>query len=277
MAVALAVLAAIAYGVGDFVGGIASRQRSAVAVLLYSYPVGGVLMTALLPLFPGQLDGHTVLFGILGGVAGMVGVVLMYSLMTVAPMNVVSPVTAVLAAAVPVAFGVLTGDRPSALAWLGVAIGLLAVVLVTRTPEDHPHGPISPRVILLAVLSGAGFGAYFIFLARAGSDSGLWPLVISRLTSAILIVPLAVRLGAVGVIRGRLLALCALAGALDACANLFFLIASRHGFLSLVSVITALYPAATVVLAMTLLHEHAGRTQRVGLALAAGAIALITR
>jgi drug/metabolite transporter (DMT)-like permease len=203
--------------------------------------------------------------------------VLLYSLMTVAPMNIVSPITAVLAAAVPVAFGVLSGERPSPVAWLGVAVGLLAVVLVSRTADDHPHGPVGGRTVALAALSGVGFGVYFIFLARAGSDSGMWPVVISRLTSAVLIVPLAMRMHATEAIRGRLLGLCLLGGALDASANLFFLIASRHGFLSLVSVITALYPAATVVLAVTVLHEHTGRAQRIGLALAAGAIVLVTR
>jgi drug/metabolite transporter (DMT)-like permease len=277
VAVVLALFAAVAYGVGDFVGGIASRQRSAVAVLLYSYPVGGLLMVALLPLFPGQLHARTMLFGMLGGISGMVGVVLLYSLMTIAPMNVVSPVTAVLAAAVPVAFGVLTGERPSAAAWLGVALGLLAVVLVSHTTDDHPHGPVGVRVLALATVSGIGFGVYFILLARAGSDSGLWPLVISRLTAALLVVPLAVRMRATDAICGRLLALCALAGALDAGANLFFLTAARQGFLSLVSVITALYPTTTVLLAVTVLHEHTGRTQRIGLALAAGAIVLVTR
>jgi drug/metabolite transporter (DMT)-like permease len=277
VAVVLALIAAVAYGVADFVGGIASRRRSAVAILLYSYPVGGVLMTVLLPLFPGHLHVRTVLFGALGGLSGMVGVVLLYSLMTVAPMNIVSPITAVLAAAVPVAFGVLSGERPSPVAWLGVAVGLLAVVLVSRTADDHPHGPVGGRIVALAALSGVGFGVYFIFLARAGSDSGMWPVVISRLTSAVLIVPLAMRMHATEAIRGRLLGLCLLGGALDASANLFFLIASRHGFLSLVSVITALYPAATVVLAVTVLHEHTGRAQRIGLALAAGAIVLVTR
>jgi drug/metabolite transporter (DMT)-like permease len=277
VAVVLALLAAVAYGVGDFVGGLASRQRTALAILRYSYPVGAVLMVALLPLFPGRLDLRVVGFGVLGGIAGMIGVALLYGLMTVAPMNVVSPITAVLSAAVPVAFGVLTGDRPSALAWLGVAIGLAAVILVSKTGPDHPHGPVSARVLLLAVLSGIGFGTYFVLLARAGTGTGAWPVVISRITAAVLVVPLAVMRRAALPIRGRLLLLCAVAGGLDAGANLLFLLASRAGLLSLVGAIAALYPAATVVLAMTLLHEHASRAQRFGLALAAGAIVLVTR
>jgi drug/metabolite transporter (DMT)-like permease len=233
-------------------------------------------MLALLPALSGPLDRHTALLGVGGGIGGMVGVIVMYSLMARAPMNIISPVTAVLAAVVPVAFGVIVGERPHASAWIGIALGLIAVVLVSHTPDDHPHGPVGTRVLLLACLSGLGFGVYFICLARANHDSGLWPLVISRLTSAALIIPLARRTGAMVRIRGRVLALAVLAGVLDASANLFFLLASRHGLLSLASVITSLYPAMTVLLAVLLLHEHTGRLQQVGLALAAGSIVLIT-
>ena len=277
MAVVLALLAAVSYGVSDFIGGLASRRRSALAILLYSYPVGALLMAALLPLTSGTLTTRAVVFGILGGAFGLVGVVLLYSLLAIAPMNVVSPITAVLAAAVPVVVGVLTGDRPATAAWFGVAIGFVAVVLVSRQPAETPHGRLTTRTVALAIASGVGFGGYFVFLARAGDGTGLWPLLISRLASAVLIVPLAYRAGAVTVIRGWLLALCLIAGALDAAANLFFLLASRQGLLSLAAVITALYPATTVALAIVFLHERPSRAQLVGLGLAAVAIVLITR
>ncbi len=259
MTVLLAGLAALCYGVSDFLGGLAARRRSAITVLLYSYPVGAVLMAALLPLFPGHVTTRTVLFGVAGGIAGMVGVVLLYSLLAVAPMNVVSPVTAVLAAAVPVAFGVATGDRPRPAAWVGIVLGAVAVVLVSRGPSPPRRGRApraGARVLALACLAGVGFGGYFIFLARAGSGSGLWPLVISRITSAALIPLLAARRGAVGRLSGTVLALALVAGCLDAFANMFFLLASRHGLLSLASVITALYPAATVLLAIAVLRER---------------------
>jgi drug/metabolite transporter (DMT)-like permease len=130
----------------------------------------------------------------------------MYSLMARAPMNIILPVTAVLAAVVPVGFGVNVGERPHVAAWFGIALGLFAVVLVSRTPDDHPHGLVAARVLALAGLSGLGFGVYFICLARADHDSGLWPLVISRITDAALIVPLARRRRVAQVLRGRVLA-----------------------------------------------------------------------
>jgi drug/metabolite transporter (DMT)-like permease len=274
--VVLGLLAAVLYGVGDFLGGFTARRASAVTVLLYSYPVGAVLMTLLLPAFPGVVTGRVALFGILGGACGLVGVVILYHLMTVAPMNVVSPVTAVLAALVPVVLGVAVGERPRTLAWIGVAAGLLAVVLVSRTSEDHPTGQVSLRVLLLAAVSGLGFGLYFVFLARAGNGSGLWPLVVSRVASALLIVPLAVQRRAVIRLRTGTLALVAAAGACDAGANMAFLLATRHGLLALAGVLTSLYPAVTVLLAITLLHEHTSSVQRAGLALAAASVVLIT-
>ncbi len=276
MVVVFALLAAVVYGLGDFVGGFASRHRSAITVLLYAYPVGAALMLALLPFFSGPLDLRTAVLGVGGGIGGMVGVIVMYSLMARAPMNIISPVTAVLAAVVPVAFGVSVGERPKLAAWLGIALGMLAVTFVSRTADDHPHGPLGARILALACLSGIGFGAYFICLARANPDSGLWPLVVSRITSAALIVPLARRTGGLVLVTGRVLGLAVLCGVLDASANLFFLLASRHGLLSLASVITSLYPAVTVMLAVWLLHEHTGRMQRIGLVLAGASIVLIT-
>jgi drug/metabolite transporter (DMT)-like permease len=274
--VVLGLTAAILYGIGDFAGGIASRRHTAITVLLFSYPVGAVLMAAMLPLFGGHNDMHSTVYGVAGGAAGLLGVVLMYSLMTVAPINIISPVTAVLAAIVPVVIGVGIGERPHATAWAGILLGLGAVVLVSRTTDDHPHGRIGMLTLGLAFLSGLGFGLYFVLLARAGDDSGLWPLVISRFSSAALIVPLAAARRAFGVIRGRMLGVVVLAGACDALANMCFLLASRHGLLSLASVLTSLYPAATVILAVWLLREHTSTVQRLGLGLAAGSIVLIT-
>ena len=276
MTVVLSLAAAVLYGLGDFAGGFGSRRLGASTLLLWSYPIGAVLMTALLFAFPGHLDLRVLLLGIGGGVAGLVGVLVMYHLMTIAPINVISPVTAVLAAIVPVFVGFTVGERPAALTWLGIVLGLLAVMLVSRTTPTEVHARVSLSVIGLALLSGLGFGLYFVCLGRAGSDAGLWPLTVSRITSAVLVVPVALRNRSAQPVRGRSLAVAATAGTLDALANLFFLLATHHGLLSVASVLTSLYPATTVLLAVTLLQEKLNRTQRGGLVLAAGAIVLIT-
>jgi drug/metabolite transporter (DMT)-like permease len=277
VAVLFALLAALAYGISDFIGGLASRRAKALTVLLVSYPAGAVLMALLLPIYGGALSARTLGWSVLGGAAGLIGVALLYAGLAQAPMNVISPVTGVMSAAVPVLSGVVLGERPSALAWLGVGLGLVAVVLISRQPEDHPHGPIGWRPIAMAVVAGIGFGAYFVCLARSDPDSGLWPVVTSRLVSSLLVVPLAAVFGGLMRLPRSLVPLALVAGALDATANVGFLLASRHGLLSLSGVITALYPAGTVLLAAIVLKERMGRAQRVGLTIAVAAVVLITR
>ena len=277
MAVLFALLAAAVYGVSDFIGGLASRRIPALTVLLVSYPIGPVLMVAMLPVYGGPISAATLAWSVAGGVAGLAGVALLYTALGQAPMNVISPVTAVMSAVVPVVAGVVQGERPRLLAWLGIVLGLLAVTLISRQPVDHPHGPIGWRPLVMAVLAGVGFGSYFICLAGTDADSGMWPVVLSRLVSALLVVPLAAM--AAGFVRmpRPVLGLALLAGILDAVANLAFLLASRHGLLSLSSVITALYPAGTVLLAVLVLKERTGAVQRVGLGIAAAAVVLLTR
>lgn len=277
MAVLFALLAAAAYGVSDFVGGLASRRIPAVTVLLASYPIGTVLMAAALPVYGGPISASTLVWSLGGGVAGLVGIGLLYTALGRAPMNVISPVTAVMSAVVPILGGVLQGERPHLLAWVGILLGLVAVALISRQPADHPHGPIGWKPLAMAVLAGVGFGAYFICLARTDDDSGIWPVVLSRSVAALLLVPVAA--GLAGFIRmpRPVLGLAAIAGVLDAVANVAFLLASRHGLLSLSGVITALYPAGTVLLAVLILKERTGGVQRVGLGVAVAAVVLLTR
>lgn len=276
MVVVFALLAAASYGVSDFIGGLASRAASALTVLLYNYPTGALVMIGLLPLFPGPVSVSTLLWSLLGGVAGMIGVGLMYSAMAVAPMNVISPVTGLLAAIVPVLAGVALGERPAVLVWLGMLLALVAVVFITRTPQDHPHGPLSPTAVLMALTAGVGFGAYFVCLARTDHDSGLWPVVIARVASSVLVLPVAMRAGALSRLPGRIMALALTAGVVDAVSNWAFLLASRHGYLSVAGVITALYPAGTVLLAIVVLKERTGRIQWLGMGVAVVAVVLVT-
>jgi drug/metabolite transporter (DMT)-like permease len=277
MGVLFALIAAAAYGISDFAGGFASRRVSALNVLLVSYPLGCAVMAAALPFYPGPVSARTLLWSLAGGVAGLAGVALMYSALAVAPMNIISPVTAVMSAAVPVLGGVLRGERPALLAWLGILLGLVAVVLISRQPDNHPHPRVGWRPLLVAVLAGVGFGCYFICLASTDHDSGMWPVVLSRLCSAVLVVPLLLTVDRFVRQPLPVFGLAALCGVLDALANLAFLLASRHGLLSLAGVITALYPAGTVLLAMAILKERTGGMQRAGLAMAACAVVLLTR
>ena len=277
----LCLLAAVAYGISDFAGGLASRRSNTLTTLLWGDGIGLAVTAVLLPLVPGVLTGRGVLFAIAAGVAGLVGLGLMYQLMASEPLNLVSPMTAVLAAAVPLAFGVLSGEAPHLLTWFGMGAGLIAIVLFTYSPGDAEQQRLRMRLIGVAFLSGVGFGAYFILQARAGSDTGLWPLLLSRVVALGLVLSLVARRRTRNGPRpapGRQTVLVALAaGALDAAGDILFVLASRHGFLSLASVIVALYPAVTVLLAVALLGERAGRIARFGLVLSAVSLALIAQ
>jgi drug/metabolite transporter (DMT)-like permease len=222
--VGLCLLAAVAYGISDFAGGLAARRSDTLTTLLWGNGVGIAVTAGLLPLVPGILTGRGVLCAIVAGAAGLVGLGLMYRLMASEPLNLVSPMTAVLAAVIPLAFGILTGEAPHLLTWFGMGGGLVAVVLFTYSPADAEQQRLRIRVIGLAFLSGVGFGAYFILQARAGGDAGLWTLLLSRVVTLGLVVLLVVgrsRQRRASVLMGRRQAVVValVAGALDAAAT----------------------------------------------------------
>jgi drug/metabolite transporter (DMT)-like permease len=275
MLIALSLLAALGYGLSDFVGGIAARRLRPTTALRYGVPAGALVVVLLLPLSSGHLTLRAIGLAAAAGVAGLVGLALMYRLMASEPLNVVSPVTAVLAAATPLAFGVASGEHPDSSAWFGVATGLLGIALITGKRSTAAPAGLRLRVLLMALGAGAGFGAYFVLIAHAGHGSGLWPLLVARATALLVLVPLAGRPARLQSPPGRHRLPAVLAGALDAGADAFFLLASHAGYLSLAGVITALYPAVTVLLAVLVLRERPGWLPGAGLALSAVSLALI--
>lgn len=189
-------------------------------------------------------------------------------------MSVLSPVTALVSAVLPVIRGLAKGERLTTYALVGIPLALVAVVLVSAAPGVGSVRP-SRNALILAIGAGTAIAAQLICLHQVPTDSGLGPLIIGRAVSS------ALMLGAALVLRSQLgatrppAALCAAAGALDSLANLAFLLAVRSGDLSVVAVITALYPAATVLLARTVLAERIHRSQIVGLAAAGVAVSLL--
>jgi drug/metabolite transporter (DMT)-like permease len=279
MAALLAFSAAVAYGVGDFFGGVAARRQPASAVVLWSHFVGLVMLLALAPLVGGEPTARALTVGAAAGVLGGAGVALFYWGLAIGTMSVVAPIAALLSAAVPVVFGLASGERPEPAALVGIALALGAIVLVSQEEPGAHHARLSSRrwlPIAVAVAAGVAFGFFFVLIGKAGADVGIWPLVGARIAS----VTLFVLLGAAGVTSSALplrrealpVVVC---GLLDASANVFLLLALDRGLLSVVAVLTALYPAGTVLLARYVLGERLSRLQRAGLGVAGVAAVLI--
>jgi drug/metabolite transporter (DMT)-like permease len=275
MAAILALSAAVAYGVGDFLGGVAARRVPPTAVVLWSHIVGLGMLVTLAPLVGGEVTPRALAVGAGAGVLGGAGVALFYRGLAVGAMSVVAPVAALLSAAVPVVVGLATGERPSTAALAGIALALGAVVLISREGDHAPAGPLRWQALALAIAAGLAFGLFFVAIDRAGGDAGIWPLVGARTASVTLFALLGMaRVTATDLPRGVAGAAVG-CGLLDAGANVFYVLALDRGLLSVVSVLTALYPAGTVLLARYVLGEHLSAVQRAGLGVAGAAAVLI--
>ncbi|MDO3645650.1 DMT family transporter [Nocardia mangyaensis] len=283
ISVALALIAAAGYGVSDFFGGVAARRVTALRVVVVSYPFSVLLVLLIAPLVGGHADTASMMWGLAAGVASGLAVWWFYAALADGPMSVVSPVTAVLVAGIPVIAGLFLGERPGPLAVAGIALALIAVVLVSREAPDKTTEEIiggrelrfTRRVALLTVGSGAAFGFAFYFLHATSPSAGLWPLLGQRAAATAVVWTSALAAGQFRGLHGEPLRLALAIGVLDVIANAALLYAFHGGLLSVVSVIGSLYPAATVLLAMVLLGERIGGMQKVGMALALTAVAMI--
>ena len=278
MAATLALVSALCDGVSDFSGGLAARRVPAVAVVLVSNALSLVMAALAVALLPGSLySAVDIAWGLAAGAVGLLGVVLLYSGLAVGPMSVVAPLTAVLSAVVPVVVGVARGERPGALALVGVVIAIPAMVLIGREPSGGSGGRLTRGALVSALSAGVSFGGFYVLLAQTGPSGGAWPLVGQRAASVVILLGVtavvAARGGAVsprGVLR-----LSVIAGITDFAANLAYIEATHRGLLALVAVISSLYPASTLLLARGVLKERVGPHKAVGLVLAAVAVALI--
>ncbi|WP_370331396.1 EamA family transporter [Mycolicibacterium hippocampi] len=272
-----ALIAALGYGVSDFVGGIASRRVAALRVVLVSYPVALVLLVVIAVPFGGEIDTPAVVWGVLSGVTQAFGVWWFYAALGSGPISVVSPLTAILVAGIPVGFGLALGERPGVIALVGVALALAAVVLVSReaTDEDvRPHR-FTVKVAWLTVGAGVAFGMNFVVLDQVPPEAELWPLVFGRIAATAIVLLAAVVTANLVLERGIPLRLAVFAGVLDTIANVATLLALQSSMLSLAGVLIALYPAATVLLAIMVLRERVTRWQAIGMVLALASVAMI--
>lgn len=277
MATLLALLSSVLWGTSDFLGGTATRRLPAVGVVAGSEAFGlvGVLVAAVLTRAYTASPGY-VGWSLLAAVAGMAGIVAFYNALATGTMGVVAPIAA-LGVVVPVAVGIVHGDRPGRLQDVGVLVAVVGVVLASG-PELNVPGrsrAAGARPLLLAGMAAVGFGVVFVCLDRGARSSTIMSLVAMRAASLVLLLGV-VATGRVSMrVAVRDLPLLAVIGGLDVAANATFAVATQHGLLSIVSVLSSLYPAITVMLARGVHSERLARVQLVGVSGALVGVALI--
>jgi drug/metabolite transporter (DMT)-like permease len=282
MTVVLALVSAILYGVSDFAGGLASRRLSVwpIGVLACTGAFAGSVVIALVE--PGDPTGQDLVWGLLAGVGSGTGTAFLYRGLALGRMGVVAPLSAVGAVVVPLLVGLIAGERPDLFAWTGIAVALPGIWLVSREEgtvdgsADRSGRAGIVEGVVDGILAGIGFGVLFAALGQVPDGAGYWPLAANQATSILAMVVAALVLGGDPVPRRRAEAVGLVPGLLAALAVLFFILATHHGLLSVAAVITSLYPAFTVLLAIVVLREHVHRAQAIGLALCATSIVCVS-
>lgn len=267
-AILLALGSSVAYGLTDFLGGIAARRAHIFLLGTITQPLGLLVLLVLAPLVGGVVTQDVWLWGAVSGLGGAFAYVMLFRALALGPMSVASPISALIAVALPVVAGVAFGERLPWLGWVGIAVGMLAVLMVSQVHEDAPH-PVTMEVLLLSFGAGVFISVFLVALERAPSDSGLWPLVVVRIVTSVLLVAAALGTRVVSRPTRDVVVLATVSTLLDVAATAMFMLATREGLLTVVAVITALYPAATVLMARVVLKEHLQLVQRLGLLLAA--------
>lgn len=269
-------MAAGVYGVADYCGGRASRSISPMTVTFVGQSAGLVVLLVLVLLSGVPIPpASDFIWGGIAGVAGSTGLLAFYKAMGSGFMTVVAPVSAVTATAVPVVIGLMTGERPGILALCGIPVALIAIALVSDVlGPNHRRAPRS--IVIMAFVAGATFGSLFVILGHTNDAGGLWPVVAMRFTSVPYMALVMFFMKRKPSEAKANLPVVVASGVLDSVANALYLLAVRHGLMSIVATINSFYPSSTLLLATRLDKEKIHRSQAVGLALAVIALLFIS-
>jgi len=276
-------LSAFSYGYADFVGALAAKKVRAITVTTISFVFGLGIATVLTLFIGANFSQAAITSGIYAGICSGIAISCLYAALALGPISIVSPLTAVISAIIPVIFDLATGAKLGPFALVAIALILVAVVLVAFVPGLDFRLP-SARAMLYSIGAGVGFSGIFVFLDGAPSDSGLATLIVMRIVGVLLMFAGL----AYAIFRYRpkqfleteifgrsLIWLVLLAGLGDVLGNVFFLVATRAGELAISAVLTSLYPVGTILLARIVLKERIAKSQSLGIVLAIGACVLI--
>jgi drug/metabolite transporter (DMT)-like permease len=262
LGVLLALSASLMWGTADYIGGILTRSREVFSIVLVSQLAGLVVIACVVAgRGTGWPGSEAMLPAALAGVLGAFTIVVFYLALSYGPVSIVAPIMAA-SAAIPVVYGLVTGERPSPLQLAGLAVTLTGVILVSLTTGDgHARGR---RGIGFGILAAAMLGDLLVIFARAADADAYWaPLVLRTSSIATTIAIVLVRRVRVRVDR-RVLPVIAAVGALDMLANLAYSVSTTLQLLAVTAVLSSLFPFVTVVLAHVHLGERITRVQRGG-------------
>ena len=271
--------AALGWGAGDFTGGLAARKTGAYRAVLYGEIVGVFVLFSAIAIFGESVPNLKVwLLSMLAGAFGTIGLMLLYQAMTLGLMSIAAPVSALLAAMLPVFVGVFTEGLPKFLTLIGFGFALFAVWMVSQGESGVTDIFAHLSDLKLPLLAGIGFGLYFVVMHEATSTGAtIWPMVASRSGGMILItVYMLITSASWKVEDPSAWPMITINGILDISGNLFFILAGQSGRLDVAAVLSSLFPGATVVLAWIFLKERLTRNQWVGIGSALIAIVLMT-
>lgn len=270
---------ALSWGAGDFTGGLAARRVGAYRSVFYAELIGIIFLFLMIVLIGETMPGtRTMLFSALAGMMGTVGLMLLYHAMSVGMMSIAAPVSALLAAALPVAVGIFTEGLPDVFTVIGFGFALLAVWMISQSEGGVKDILSHLSDLKLPLLAGLGFGFYFVLMHEATGSGGavIWPMVFSRAGGMALITTYLLVTRSDWKIGLNALPIISVNGILDLGGNFFFILAGQAGRLDVASVLSSLFPGATVILAWIFLKERLNRNQWTGVFAALIAIVLMT-
>jgi drug/metabolite transporter (DMT)-like permease len=287
MVIFLGLAAAVLYGSGDFLGGMATRKVPVLPVLLLADTAGLIVALVVALASPGSVSVAGLAWGISAGLIGGLGLIIFYIGLATGPMSVVAPVAGLVSTVLPVGVALAEGERPEVGVYAGAVLCLVAIVMTssagdggsTAGPAGRASRPGRGRAIAYGAVAGAAFGLFFLLIRNAGESGEFWPVAAGRIGElAVVLIAAAVlrRSLSPGGADGRLQLAAAGAGAIDVVANICYVAATRTGAFGLAVVLASLYPGFTVLLARVVLGERLRWVQRAGLALAAVGILLVT-
>lgn len=277
MTILFGLLSAIVWGGGDFAGGLASRRVGAWRAVFYAEIIGlGLLLVALVIYREGLISTRGLLLGAAAGAIGSLGLLALYRAMEVGKMSIATPVSALLAALLPVVVGALMAGLPPLTQMAGVGLALLSIWLVSQTDGEARLRLERLSDLRLPLLAGIGFGVYFILIHRVAQEATLWPMIASRSSGTlVLVVVLFLRREGPAIPRASW-PLVTLSGCMDVGGSLFYVLAAQTGRMDIAAVLSSLYPGITVLLAWFVLKERISSGQRLGILAALAAIVLMT-